>query len=137
MSVLEVIGAIGSVGFGTTAIVLALRNGGLRSEITRADSLREKAENDLKATTAEYDTYRERAEQQLHLLQEELEHFENHELDAIEEEPDRTKRIERRRSWVRSLLSKAPSSPRDDGEAGMREDSPTDETAGDIERDAT
>ena len=122
MNILAIIGGAGSIGFAITAVVLAIRNGGLKVDANTADTLRKAAEKLATKTTKNFDAYRKRSEEMVAGLVKELENYENEELDAIEEEPDRDRRIARRRSWVRGVLSKAPSPTSDDSGDGVREE---------------
>lgn len=122
IDIVAVIGSAGTVGLAIACVVFAVRNGGLRAELVRADMLRKTAEGALKDSEKEFTEYRERTEQQLKDLNDELERFENHELDAIEEEPNRVRRIERRRSWVLGVLSKTRASANSEDPEGVRED---------------
>jgi len=121
-AILAIVGMAGTLGLGITSVVLAIRCGGLKVDANKADTLRKTAEDKLKDVSKKADAYRKATEEQLALLQKELEYFEDHELDAIEAEPDRDKRIARRRGWVRGVLSKAPSPASDDSGNGVRED---------------
>jgi hypothetical protein len=119
---LALLGGLTSAALGVTVALLGIRNGGLKADARHADTLRKAAEAALKVGTTEFDDYRKRAELREANLVAELEHYENEELDAIEAEPDRPRRIERRRNWVRSVLSKASSPTSDDSEDGVREE---------------
>jgi len=99
---------LGSVGLGITAVVLAIRNGGLKAEIQEADQLRKAAEAALAVQTTESEDQKLRAKAQIASLRKELERFENEKLDAIEEEPNREKRIAARRNWVVDALRMLP-----------------------------
>lgn len=125
MSILEILGGLGTLGFATTTVVFVIRNKGLAIDRNDADTARKVAEAALKVGTKEFDDYRDRAEAKEARLVAELERYESQELDGIEKEPDRKVRIRRRRDWVRGVLSKASSPTGDDSDRGVREDAPT------------
>ena len=112
---LAIAGGVASAGLGIAVALLGIRNGGLKADARHADTLRKAAEAALKVNTTNFDDYRMRAESKEASLVAQLEHYENHELDAIEEEPNRVVRIERRRSWVAGVLSEASNLASDDG----------------------
>ena len=130
MEWLALLGGLTSAALGVTVALLGIRNGGLKADARHADTLRKAAEAALKVGTKEFDDYRLRAESIQAKLVSELEHYENQELDAIEAEPDRPRRIERRRNWVRSVLSQASPPTGGDGEDGVREDTTSDSPGG-------
>ena len=68
---------------------------------------RRAAEAATKVATAQLAETISRARAKEEALIRKLEHYENHELDAIESEPNRAKRISRRRDWISSVLSEA------------------------------
>jgi hypothetical protein len=100
-------GGLFSVGLGVTVWILRLRMKGLNLEVEIANGQRDKIGAALEANAANFTEYRVRTQKEKAMLVAELEHYENRELDAIEEEPDRKVRIRRRRSWVAGVLSKA------------------------------
>lgn len=125
MQWLAALGGFASAGFGIVALIFVIRNKGLALDAKSADTLRRAAEETAKTVTADFNEYRDRAEAKEARLVAELEHYENHELDDIEAEPNRPRRIERRRNWVRAVLSKASNPAGDDGDRGVSEDAPT------------
>jgi len=92
------VAGLSTVGLSITVVIFAIRNSGLAIDAHRADMLRKAAEAALKVGTKEFDDYRDRAEAKEARLVAELERYENQELDAIEAEPNRPRRIERRRN---------------------------------------
>ena len=122
MEWLAIIGGLAAGGLGIAVALLGIRNGALKADAREADGLRKAAEAALKVGTKAFDDYRLRAEANEARLVAELENYENHELDAIEAEPSRPRRIKRRRDWVRSVLSKASAATSDDDSDGVRED---------------
>lgn len=123
MDYLAAIASLASVGLGIAVAILGIRNGGLRADARHADTLRKAAEGSLHKVADEFDDYRDRAESKEARLVAELEHYENHALDGIENEPNREVRIRRRRDWVRSLLSQTSTTTGDNSDSGMRDDS--------------
>ncbi len=115
MDVLAAIGGVSTLAMAIVAWALWQRSKGLKSEIESEQILRVIAEDKLTDATKEFDDYRSRAKAKETSLVLQLEHYENHELDAIEEEPNRNVRIARRRSWVASVLSQASATSDDDG----------------------
>ena len=130
MNYLAALGGLTTVGLALAVWALRVRMDGLRGNLRAAYSERNAAEAALKIGTKEFDDYRMRAEAMQAKLVSELERYENEELDAIESEPDRPRRIERRRNWVRSVLSKASPPTGDDSEDGVREESSSDSPGG-------
>lgn len=100
-------GGITSAGMAIVVAILALRNSGLRLDVRRTETLQRAAEAALKLSGRELSEYKQRSESAMAVLVDRLEYYERHELDAIEEEPDRDRRIQRRRDWVRDILSRA------------------------------
>ena len=107
LSWLATTGGVASFALGLTVWVMKLRIDGLHLEVKGLVRSKKTAEAALKVATTEFDQYRGRAEAKEASLLQELERYENQELDGIEAEPDRAVRIARRRQWVSGVLSKA------------------------------
>ena len=106
-SYFAIAGWMSAAGMGMMLAIYAVRNSGLKAEVKEAKLLRVAAEVSLEMTSGQFDSYRARAEAKEARLVEELENYENHELEDIKAEPDSAKRVKRRRDWVRDVLSKA------------------------------
>lgn len=122
MAYLAIAGSMSAAGMGMMLAIYAVRNSGLKAEAKEDRLLRVAAEVNLEMSAAEFNAYRARAEVKEARLVAELEHYESQELDNIESEPDRPKRIKRRRDWVRDILSRAQSPSGDNGSDGVRQD---------------
>lgn len=124
-SYLAIAGGMSAAGMGMMLAIYAVRNSGLKAEAKEDRLLRVAAEVNLEMSTAQFNAYRARAEVKEARLVAELEHYENQELDNIETEPDRPKRIKRRRDWVRDILSRAKSPSGDNDSRGVRKETAT------------
>lgn len=122
MSVLEVVGGIGTLGFAVTSVFLAIRNGGLRAEVKEADLFREDAQKQLAETARKFADYRSRAEKQIAELMGEIDELEDQEGAAIAAIDDPAVRRARRRARVARLLSTTA------GEGGERDGGMPDES---------
>jgi hypothetical protein len=67
----------GALGFALTSVVLAIRNGGLRVEITKADKARHDVEKQFSETAKEFVEYKRRTEDRFKALKHEIEELEN------------------------------------------------------------
>ncbi len=124
-SYFAIAGWMSAAGMGMMLAIYAVRNSGLKAEAKEDRLLRVATEVKLEELSGNFNAYRARAEVKEARLVEELEHYENQELDNIDAEPDRPKRIKRRRDWVRDILSKAKSPSGDNGSDGVRQDPPS------------
>ena len=107
MSYLAAFGGLTSVGLLAGLVIMKLRMDGLYAEARLSRKNRLVAVAAMEATATEYKKFRDRSEAKEATLLLKLEHYENHELDAIEKEPNRDVRIRRRRDWISSVLSEA------------------------------
>lgn len=122
MGYLAAFGGVASLALALVVWALKIRINGLHGSIRAAKNDAAVAAAALKVGNSEFADYRLRAEAKEATLIEELRRFEERELDAIEEEPDRDTRIRRRREWVRGVLSQAPTSTGDNGQDRVPKD---------------
>jgi hypothetical protein len=105
---IEVVAALGgaaSLVFGVWALVVTVRNGGLREDNTRLRADNDRLDGALETQLAEYLDYKRRAKQRIEHLMDELEALEDKQHAEIAKIEDPVKRRRRRRAFVADLLN--------------------------------